>query len=238
MAIRTIIIDDERLARKELAEMLKDYDNIEIIAEADNPQEAIKLIDKEKPDLIFLDINMPEINGFELLEKINHDPKVIFVTAYDEYAIKAIKTNALDYIVKPVEKETLSAAIEKMTEIFDTEEKPQHQLSENDIVFLKDGEKCWLVEIKDIRFFESTGNYVKVFFKDFKPLILRSLNSLEKRLPEKIFFRANRKHIVNLRHVTKIQPWYNGGYLLEISSGDKIEVSRRQASKLKEVFTL
>jgi two-component system LytT family response regulator len=238
MAIRTIIIDDERLARKELADMLKNYDTIEIIAEADNPKEAIKLIDKEKPDLIFLDINMPEMDGFELLKNIEHEPKVIFVTAYDEYAIKAIKTNALDYIVKPVEKETLSAAIEKMTEIFDNEEKPQHQLAESDIVFLKDGEKCWLVEVKDIRFFESTGNYVKVFFKDFKPLILRSLNNLEKRLPEKAFFRANRKHIVNLKHVTQIQPWYNGGYLLEMSSGDKIEVSRRQASKLKELFTL
>lgn len=243
---KTIIIDDERLARTELRSVLKEYTEIEIIDEAQNGDEGIAKINKLQPDLIFLDINMPGMSGFEMLKKLDEIPHVIFVTAYDEYAIKAFEVNALDYILKPVDQDRLSEAIEKLKRIderdfesisINTLERGEAKLTPEDKVFIKDGEKCYFVQLCDVRMLESDGNYVKVHFGTNRPLILRSLNSFEDKLDPAYFFRANRKFIINLDWVENVENWFNGGLQVGLKSGDKIEISRRQAIRFKEMFS-
>jgi two-component system LytT family response regulator len=246
MVKKVIIIDDERLARNELRKLLSEYPEIEVVAEAANAGEGIQRIEELQPDLIFLDIQMPGKTGFDMLTELERAPHVIFTTAYDEYALRAFEFNALDYLLKPVEPKRLSDAIQKLDHLEEKETEggaditytSRGQLGENDQVFVKDGERCWFVKLADIRLFESVGNYAKVFFGPNKPLILKSLNALEERLDERVFFRANRKHIVNLRMIEKVEPYFNGGLLLEIKGGEKIEVSRRQAVKFKEMMSL
>lgn len=241
---KAILIDDERLARNELRKLLQEYPEIEIVDEAANVDEAVKKIHDHSPDLIFLDIQMPGKTGFDLLQELDHTPGIIFTTAYDEYALRAFDVNALDYLLKPIEPKRLAEAIHKLEDLDEgassVSETSQLRtlLSENDQVFVKDGDRCWFVRLGEIRLFESVGNYVKVFFGANKPLILKSLNALEERLDEKVFFRANRKHIVNLRMIEKVEPYFNGGLLLELFGGEKIEVSRRQAVKFKEMMSL
>ncbi len=241
--VKAIIIDDERLARTELRKLLQDHPEVEVIAEAANATEGLEKIDTLQPDLIFLDIQMPGKTGFDLLAELDRAPQVIFTTAYDEYALKAFEVNALDYLLKPVEPKRLTDALQKL-EIGEEKEPvtpidngARNILGEQDQVFVKDGERCWFVKLGEIRLFESVGNYARVFFSTHKPLILKSLNALEERLDEKVFFRANRKHIVNLRMIEKVEPYFNGGLLLEIKGGEKIEVSRRQAVKFKEMMS-
>ena len=242
--MKAIIIDDERLARLELRKLLQEFPEIEVIDEAVNADEAISKIEATHPDLIFLDIQMPGKTGFDMLAELDKAPHVIFTTAHHEFALKAFEVNALDYLMKPVEPKRLADAIQKLQisenkEIREETEFTNNSiLSENDQVFVKDGERCWFVKLSDIRLFESVGNYAKVFFGNNKPLILKSLNALEERLDEKIFFRANRKHIVNLRMIEKIEPYFNGGLLLDMKGGEKIEVSRRQTVKFKEMMSL
>lgn len=240
-----LIIDDERLARNELKKLLLDFPEIEIIGEAMNAGEAKIMINEFRPDLIFLDIQMPEKTGFELLEELDRVPFVIFTTAHDEFAFKAFEVNAMDYLLKPIDPQRLSDAIQKLSLLdeketagIDGKNELRSSLGESDQVFVKDGEKCWFVKLSEIRLFESVGNYARVFFGQNRPLILKSLNSLEERLDPKIFFRANRKHIVNLRMIEKVEPFFNGGLLLEIKGGEKIEVSRRQAVRFKEMMSL
>ncbi|HET9745154.1 MAG TPA: response regulator [Chitinophagaceae bacterium] len=242
--MRAIIIDDERLARTELKKLLQDYPEVEVIDEAANADEGINKIDTLQPDLVFLDIQMPGKTGFDMLAQLERAPHVIFTTAYDEYALKAFEVNALDYLLKPIEPKRLADAMQKL-HVAETKENHivpenfnQSILTEADQVFVKDGERCWFVKLSDIRLFESVGNYAKVFFGANKPLILKSLNALEERLDPKTFFRANRKHIVNLRMIEKIEPYFNGGLLLELKGGEKIEVSRRQTVKFKEMMSL
>ena len=245
--IRAVIIDDERLARNELKKLLQEFPEIEIVAEAANANEGIEKIDSLSPDLIFLDIQMPGKTGFDMLAELDKAPDVIFTTAYDDYALKAFEVNALDYLLKPVEPRRLADALHKlhMDEHRDRETGTEEEIAvnksllhETDQVFVKDGERCWFVKLADIRLFESVGNYAKIYFGTHKPLILKSLNALEERLDEKVFFRANRKHIVNLRLIEKIEPYFNGGLLLELKGGEKIEVSRRQTVKFKEMMSL
>ncbi len=243
--IKAVIIDDERLARNELKKLLMDFPEIEVIGEATNAAEGIEKIENLNPELIFLDIQMPGKTGFDMLSELDRTPNVIFTTAYDEYALKAFEVNALDYLLKPIEPKRLADAVQKLHL---QEEREQSQinvlnlnrsvLTENDQVFVKDGERCWFVKLSEIRLFESVGNYAKVYFGTHKPLILKSLNALEERLDEKTFFRANRKHIVNLRLIEKVEPYFNGGLLLEMKGGEKIEVSRRQTVKFKEMMSL
>ena len=240
-----VIIDDERLARNELKKMLVDYPEIEVVGEAANVDEAHRIIEELNPELIFLDIQMPVKTGFDLLEELERVPIVVFTTAHDEYALKAFEVNALDYLLKPIDPKRLSDAIQKLMfqddrdlQVNEARSENRNFLSDLDQVFVKDGEKCWFVQLAEIRLFESVGNYARVFFGSNKPLILKSLNSLEERLDSKTFFRANRKHIVNLRMIEKVEPFFNGGLLLEIKGGEKIEVSRRQAVRFKEMMSL
>ena len=242
--IQAVIVDDERLARQELKRILEDYKKIKVIEECSNAEEAIEVIEKSKPDLVFLDIQMPGKNGFELLEELDFTPEIMFITAYDEYALKAFEVNALDYILKPIEEERFEKSLNSVVERIEERKNDEEQqidgsiLSENDQVFLKDGDRCWFVQLKNVRLFESEGNYVRVYFDDEKPLILKSLNNLEKKLSEKVFFRANRKHMINLKWVDKIETWFNGGLLVILKDGKKVEISRRQTSKLKEMMSL
>jgi len=242
--MKALIIDDERLARKELTSLLAAHEQITIVGEAANAEEAEALIAEKRPDLLFLDINMPGRSGFELLESLDHAPHVIFVTAYDEHALKAFSVNALDYLLKPIDPERLAAAVGKLQDQHDTQTPTREVLRESDQIFLKDGEKCWFVTLKDVRSFESEGNYVRVRFSDQKPLVLRSLNKLEEKLDPLVFFRANRKHIINLRWVESIEPWFSGGLMVKLKFTGKdgvqetIEVSRRQAARFKELLSL
>jgi two-component system LytT family response regulator len=242
--MKAIIIDDERLARTELKRLLQDFPEIEIVDEAANAEDGILKIVNHHPDLVFLDIQMPGKTGFDMLAELEKTPQIIFTTAYDEFALKAFEVNALDYLLKPVEPKRLADAIQKLNvgEVRDAKLEGENTnnslLTENDQVFVKDGEKCWFVQLGEIRLFESVGNYAKVFFGANKPLILKSLNALEERLDEKVFFRANRKHIVNMRMIEKIEPYFNGGLLLDLKGGEKIEVSRRQTVKFKEMMSL
>lgn len=248
--MNALIVDDERLARNELKRLLEPFTNIQVIGEAINGEDAITKIQSLQPDLLFLDIQMPGKNGFELLAELDgHVPEVIFTTAYDEYALKAFEYNALDYLLKPIEPQRLETAIKKLESQQDKSTgtssfqpataDPHHKvLSENDQVFVKDGDKCWFVKLGNIRLFESVGNYVRIYFDKHKPLILRSLNALDERLDPNVFFRANRKHIINLRMIESIEPYFSGGLIVKLQGGDKIEISRRQASKFKEHLSL
>ncbi len=242
--MKAIIIDDERLARLELRKLLQDFPEVEVIDEAVNAEDALAKIESLQPDLIFLDIQMPGKTGFDMLAELDKAPQVIFTTAHHEFALKAFEVNALDYLMKPVEPKRLADAIQKLQQSENREQRTDTEfvnnsiLSEHDQVFVKDGERCWFVKLNEIRLFESVGNYAKVYFGSNKPLILKSLNALEERLDEKVFFRANRKHIVNLRMIDKIEPYFNGGLLLDLKGGEKIEVSRRQTVKFKEMMSL
>ena len=244
--MRAIVIDDERLARKELITLLNQLETVEVVGEAVNVDDAKEKIDLLNPDVIFLDIQMPEKTGFELLEDLDNVPHVIFTTAYDEYALKAFQVNALDYLLKPIEPKRLEEAINKLlikmeggpkSEQYLTSQN-QKKLTLEDQVFVKDGDRCWFVRLSNVRLFESDGNYIKVYFENFKPMIHKSLNALDERLDEKSFFRASRKHIINLGWVEAIEPWFNGGLVVTLKGGDRIEVSRRQAARFKEMMSL
>lgn len=244
--MRALVIDDERLARKELINLLNQLETVEVVGEAVNVDDAKEKIDQLQPDVIFLDIQMPEKTGFDLLEELDNLPHVIFTTAYDEYALKAFQVNALDYLLKPIEPKRLEDAVlklqGKMEGIAKREEQEglgsQKKLTLEDQVFVKDGDRCWFVRLSNVRFFESDGNYIKVYFDNFKPMIHKSLNALDERLDEKSFFRASRKHIINLGWVEAIEPWFNGGLVVTLKGGDRIEVSRRQAARFKEMMSL
>lgn len=238
--MKALIVDDERLARKELMKLLEEHSSIEVVGEAANADEAEKMIEELNPELLFLDIQMPGRTGFQLLESLDSAPLVIFTTAYDEFAIKAFEVNALDYLLKPITAERLTEAVHKVQ---DKERSRSgrslgNKLGLEDQVFVKDGEKCWFVSLANIRLFESDGNYIKVFFDNNRPMIHKSLNALDERLDERAFFRASRKHIVNLSWVEGIEPWFNGGLMVRLRGGDKVEVSRRQAAKFKDMMSL
>ncbi|WP_194973617.1 LytR/AlgR family response regulator transcription factor [Aquiflexum lacus] len=244
--MRALVIDDERLARKELINLLSQYDQVEIVGEANNVDDAKEKIEALSPDVVFLDIQMPEKTGFDLLEELDNVPHVVFTTAYDEYALKAFQVNALDYLLKPIEPKRLNEAIERLFKKLN--EAPERtddggsfsskKLTLDDQVFVKDGDRCWFVKLSNVRLFESDGNYIKVYFDNNKPMIHKSLNALDERLDEKSFFRASRKHIINLSWVDAIEPWFNGGLVVTLKGGDRIEVSRRQAARFKDMMSL
>jgi len=240
--MKAIIIDDERLARQELKNLLAAYPEVQIVGEAANAEQAMEIIEKLNPDVIFLDIQMPGKNGFDLLEQISGVPEVVFVTAFDEYAIRAFEVNALDYLLKPIQPTRLAETVKKILnkESLDKIETtpPTYLLSEKDQVFVKDGDKCWFVKLSDVRLLESEGNYVRVHFDKNHPLILRSLNQLEERLDVRTFFRASRKYIINLKWVEGIENWFSGGLMVTLKGGERIELSRRQAARLRELMSL
>ncbi len=237
--MRAIIVEDSRLARLELKELLKGFPTVEIIGESDNADDALLLIEKEHPDLIFLDIHMPGKSGFDLLQELNHVPFVIFTTAFDEYAIKSFEFNTIDYLLKPISSERLAKALQKTEARIETSSSSEktEKLNEESRVFVKDGEQCWFVTVKDIRLLEAQGNYTQVYFQKNKPLVLKPLHHFENILDDAVFFRANRKQIINLKYVDGGGAWFSGRLKLKLKLGEEIEVSRRQAEKLKKYFS-
>lgn len=237
--MKVLIIDDSRLARKELRYLLQAFPEVEIAGEAADAMEAVEKIEQFQPDLLLLDIQMPGQDGFELLESLEQVPQVVFTTAYNEYALQAFEYNALDYLQKPISEERLARALEKVKEklIQKTKEENKFLLSEEHQVFVKDGEQCWFVQLRDIRLFEVNGSYTRVFFEDHRPMIPKTLNYLEQRLDEQVFFRANRQQIVNLRWIKRIEPWFSGTIKLYLQGGEEIEVSRRQSIRFKELMS-
>ena len=202
--IKTIIVEDSRLARNELKELIKSFPEIEVIGEADNVDSGYELITAKQPDLLFLDINMPEKDGFELLEMLDNVPITVFTTAFDEYALKSFEYNALDYLMKPVSPNRFAKAIEKIKQkLQERVIKAEQKVEISNQIFIKDGEKCWLVKVADIYLFEVDGNYTKVFFNNQKAILNKSLNQIDKKLPED-FFRANRNQIININYIKNI----------------------------------
>jgi len=231
--MKALIIDDERLARAELRRLLEKHPEIAVAGEARDAAEAMEQIARLEPELLFLDIQMPGRNGFELLEQLDRAPLVIFTTAYDEYALKAFEVNALDYLLKPVAPERLAAALAKIGGL-----RPKPAMAGDQQIFVKDGERCWFVALKDIVLLESEGNYTRLYFGSNRPLVLRSLNYLEERLDATLFFRASRKHILNLKFIDSIDAWPNGGFRVRLKGALEVEMSRRQAQTFKEVMSL
>lgn len=241
MKISAVIVEDSRLARQELKELLKQHKEVELLGEAENVDSAYELIQHMRPDLLFLDINMPEKDGFELLEMLDEVPITIFTTAFDEYAIKSFEYNALDYLLKPVNAKRFGQALEKALAQLITnasESSKDHRLKENSQIFIKDGEACWLVKVGDISHFEIVGNYTRVFFEDKRPLLYKSLNQIEEKLPETSFFRVNRQQIINTNFIQNVVPWFNGKLKLTMKNGDEVEVSRRQSYIFKDKMSL
>jgi len=222
---RTLIVDDERLARAELRRLLRVHPEIDIVGEASSASEASKLIDTLRPDLLLLDIQMPGGTGFDLLSTLDWVPATIFTTAYDQYAVQAFEFNVLDYLLKPVEPAKLARALNRISSV-DRVTKPANNPAR---LFIEDGERCWFAQISQINLFESEGNYTRVYFNGNTPLVLRSLNQFEATLDKAQFMRASRKHIVNLSYIAKIESLDGGGLLVHMQNGQQLQVSRRRS---------
>ena len=229
--VKALLIDDERIARAELRRLLAAHPEIEIVGEARNGDEALELIARNSPDLLFLDIQMPGMTGFDLLGQLDEPPQVIFTTAFDQHAVQAFEASAIDYLMKPVAPARLAAALQKIRQ-------STAPLPRLDQVFVRDGERCWLVQLADIVLLESEGNYTRLFFAHEKPLIPRSLAQLEERLDPAIFFRASRQHIVNLKAIERVDPGVADNLIATVKGGHKIEMSRRQSAHLREILSL
>lgn len=228
--MKALLIDDERLARVELRRLLASHSDIEIAGEARNAEEALDLIRRIAPDLLFLDIQMPGKTGFDLLESLEEVPQVIFTTAYDDYAIKAFDVNALDYLMKPIAPARLASALAKL--------RPRSPRAKLQQVFVRAGDRCWIVSLSDIFLLESEGNYTRLYFGVDRPLIHRSLNALEQQLDPEMFFRAGRRHIINLKWVDKVDIAVAGGLAVTLRGGRTVEMSRRQSDRLRGILSL
>lgn len=238
--MRAVIVEDSRLARAELKTLLAVHPEVEVVAEASNSAEAEVMICQYGPELVFLDIHLPGRDGFELLAGLEVVPCIIFTTAYEEYAVRAFDVGAVDYLLKPIRPQRLAQALERLSGLDTEATSPEDSevLAIENRILIKDGDRYHLVELASIRCFENCGNYTRVYFDDQTPLIYRSLKKLETRLPTQLFVRVNRQQIVNLRFVSQVEPWFNGGLQLTMDDGRGIEVSRRHASRLRALFSL
>jgi len=231
--IKAILIDDERLARAEIRRLLRKYPDIVIVAEAENTDEAAGLIREHRPDLLLLDIQMPGKSGFELLEMLDRAPEVVFITAYDQHAVKAFEAEALDYLVKPVRDERFTRMMERVRNKLSGVPAAYPQQ-----LFLKNGNRCKFVRLDSIFLIESVENYARLYFGDQTMYIKRSLNKLEESLDNRLFFRINRTQIVNLHFIGQVHPLPKGKLHLGLTTGQLLEVSERQSVKFKTFYKL
>jgi two-component system LytT family response regulator len=231
--VRALVVDDEPLARRELRRLLAAFPNVQVVGEAGNIDEARERIEALSPDVVFLDIQMPGGTGFDLLAQLDRMPRIVFTTAYDQYAVKAFDVNALDYLLKPVEPERLATAIRKIQESA-PRESSTNSSSPLEQLFIKDGPRCWFVPLREVSLLTSEGNYVRLHWGTERPLLGRSLTSLEQKLDPKQFFRANRAQIVNLNYIQQVEAGEGGRLHMQLKDGPEIEVSRRQAREFKE----
>lgn len=238
--MNALIVDDERLARKELRRLLSAHPDVTIAGEAATVDEAEARLRDLPVDLLFLDIKMPGATGFDLLERLERVPLLVFTTAYDEFALRAFEVNACDYLLKPIRPDRLAAALDKMRLLLSaahassSSPAPSRHRSAGDRVFLRDGDRCWIVTMGEIAFFETEGNYARAHFGANRPLIRTSLNALEARLDPALFFRASRQHLINLRFVERIEPAADDGLVVSMRGGHTVPVSRRQSRQLRD----
>lgn len=232
---RVIVIDDERSAREELKSALKGYAGFEVIGEAKNADEAKEQIIAKRPDLIFLDIQMPEKNGFELLESLDEVPIVIFTTAFNQYAVQAFEINALDYLMKPIREERFAKAIEKYRNSVNQKNAGDKVLPADRQIFIKDGEKCYFIRLSDIYMIESVDNYSRLYFEQKKVLMKRSLRQWEEMLDATQFFRISRTHIINTQYIQQVNSEAKGKLTIRLKTGELLEVSGRQSVKFKNL---
>jgi two-component system LytT family response regulator len=226
--MKAMIVDDEALARRELRRLLAKLDGVEIVGEAANIAEAATMIESLAPDLLFLDIQMPGGSGFDLLSRLEHVPRVIFTTAYDQHAVRAFEVNALDYLLKPIEPERLAAALARI-EPAGAPALPQ-RAAVLEQLFVRDGQRCWFVPLKEVRLLSAENNYVRLWWGKLHPLLGRPLSTLEQRLDPKRFLRANRAQIINLEFIESVELGINGRLHVQLrDGGPEIEISRRQA---------
>jgi len=248
MQFRAIIIDDEELARKRLRKMLQKYEPpLMIIGEALNGKEAVTCIDSLKPDVIFLDVQMPGLNGFEVVQQLRHKPLIIFTTAYDEYAMKAFEENSVDYLLKPIEQKRLDKAIEKLQRLFDAPklsfnenvEKLLSQLASASLQRLqvKSGNKIFFIETNDIVYFEAKNKYTFLHTVEHEHIVELTLNELEERLDKQNFIRIHRSFIVNIRYILELVKWFAGKYKVRLKDKQKTElvVSRGYIDRVREL---
>ena len=246
-----LLVDDSRLARTELRHLLQAFPDAHVVGEARHAPEARTQLRELQPDLLLLDIHMPGETGFELLASLEAAPQVVFTTAYDEYALRAFEVNALDYLLKPIAASRLAAALAKVRAKLPPAAAPVSavaapeslspsaaSLTEHDQVFVKDGERCWFVRLADIRLFEINGSYTQVHFEQHRPLVPRTLQHLEQRLDPRVFFRANRQQIINLKWIERITPWFSSSLKIQLRGGPEVEVSRQQSVRFRELMSL
>ncbi len=233
---KVIIVDDEQLAREDLKAVLKNFPELEIVAEADNPNDAKKQIDLMHPDIIFLDIQMPGKSGFDLLQEIHTDAKIIFVTAYDEFALRAFEVNAQDYLLKPVNRERLALAIEHLQKNKEEKIEDMRKFEDDDNIFLMVNNTYHFVKVRSLVKIISAGNYSEIYSTSkLKGLVLKSMREWEARLPSNIFVRIHRNAIINLDYLDHIEEWFNYSYQVYLQGIEKpLVMSRRYAAKLKE----
>jgi len=244
--MNALVVDDERLARDELRRLLRAHPDVIVVGEAATVDEAEARLGELAVDLLFLDIKMPGASGFDLLERLERVPLLVFTTAYDEFALRAFEVNACDYLLKPVRPDRLAAALDKMrlllaamqTTQAPVQPGPARMRSAADRVFLRDGDRCWIVTMGEIALFEAEGNYARVQFGPNRPLIRTSLNALEARVDPALFFRASRRHLINLRFVEQIEPGVDDRFVVRLRGGHAVAVSRRQSRTLRATLGL
>ena len=238
--MNTLLVDDERLARQELRRLLADHADITIVGEAVNADDAVTRLEDSSIDLVFLDIQMPGGSGFDVLERLERVPLVVFTTAFDEYAVRAFEVNAFDYLMKPVRPERLASVLDRTRTALTTarDTRPERPPLSTGRVFLRDGERCWIVLWTDIVLFEVEGNYAHAYFGSNRPLIRASLNALEAKLDPALFFRASRQHIVNLGFIESVETAPDDTYIIHLKNRSEVPVSRRQTRQLRESLGL
>ena len=242
--MKALVIDDEPLARSEIRRLLRPHPDIEIVGEAGAADQARAALAHLAPDLLFLDVQMPEETGFDLLASLGPGvPQVIFTTAFDRHAARAFEFGAVDYLVKPIEPERLAIALDRVrrrpapaAEVPLDDQAPR--LHPDEKVFLRHEDRCWFVPLQAIRGFESEEDSVRLWLADASPLLHRSLAQLEQRLPDELFFRANRSQLINLRNVERVEPWFSGCLKVTLTGGRSVELSRRQSQLFRDRLAL
>lgn len=246
--INTLLIDDEPLARSLVAEYLQAYPEIKIVQECNDGFEGVKAIAQHKPDLIFLDIQMPKINGFEMLELLDQPPSVIFTTAFDEYAMKAFETHAIDYLLKPFSKERFDKAIQKWLQQRNQSEPKTtsqtlisaeiRQPEERNRIVVKEGSNIRIIPVHEINYIEAYDDYVKIFTQKEMFLKKKTLSFYEQSLDNAQFVRVHRSYLIQLNQLTKIEPLEKDTHIALLKTGAKIPLSKTGYTKLKTVLGL
>jgi two-component system LytT family response regulator len=245
--MRTLIVDDEAPARERLKRLLADIEGVELIGEAEDGVQAVEMIESEKPDLVFLDIQMPGLDGFEVIEALVEPSLVIFVTAYDEYAIRAFEVNALDYLLKPFSRERLEKAIRRAQEELSEErdfatrlgpllESLSAQGQYLTRLAVRDRDRIRVLDVDEVDWISVEGEQVIVHVGDWEYSIRRTLTELEARLDPAHFFRTHRSAIVSLSRVEEVIPWFKGSHKLRLTTGVEVDLSRAQARALRKIL--